>query len=135
MSLLQWDEGYSVHVSSIDQQHQTLFRWINELHDAMRAGRGKDLVGKILSLLINYTESHFSAEEALLQLHGYPDLAAHCAAHKKLLDEVARLREKFEAGNTGLAVELAQFLQKWLKNHIQDTDKKYSPFLNAKGIH
>jgi len=34
-----------------------------------------------------------------------------------------------------VAVALMQFLQKWLCHHIMETDKKYGPFLNEKGIH
>ncbi|MFZ3265325.1 MAG: bacteriohemerythrin [Terriglobales bacterium] len=135
MSLLQWNESYSVQVTSLDQQHQTLFRTINELHEALRAGHAKDLVGKVLQRLIDYTASHFAAEEAILERNGYPGLAAHRAAHKALVSQVLKFQKDFEAGNGGIAVEIMTFLQKWLREHIQDTDKKYGPFLNEKGIH
>ena len=135
MSLLQWNETYSVQVTHIDQQHQTLFNTINELHEALRAGHGKDVVGKILQRLIDYTASHFAAEEAMLERNGYPELAAHRAAHHALVAQVLKFQKDFAAGNTGMAVQLMQFLQKWLSEHIQNTDKKYGAFLNAKGIH
>jgi hemerythrin len=35
---------------------------------------------------------------------------------------------EFEAGNTA-PIELAQFLKKWLLNHIAVSDKQYAPFL------
>lgn len=135
MSLLQWDESYSVQVTSLDQQHQTLFRTINELHDALRAGHGKDILGKVLQRLIDYTKSHFAAEEVILERNGYPDLAAHRAAHKALVNQVLKFKEDFEAGTGGIAVEIMQFLQKWLREHIQNTDKKYGKYLNEKGIY
>jgi len=31
-------------------------------------------------------------------------------------------------------MEVLNFLRKWLLNHIQGSDKKYGPHLNAKGI-
>ncbi len=135
MSLLQWNETYSVQVASIDEQHQTIFTSINELHEALRAAHGKDVVGKILSRLVDYTVLHFSAEEGLMEKSGYPDLAAHRVAHKALVDQVVKLQKEYEAGDMGVAIELMQFLQKWLKEHIQGTDKRYGPFLNGKGIH
>ena len=134
MSLLQWNESYSVHVTSFDQQHQTLFRSINELHEALRAGHGKDVVGKLLQRLIDYTASHFAAEEPVLERNGYPELATHRAAHKALVNQVLKFQKDFEAGSAGIAVELMQFLQKWLSEHIRNTDKKYGAFLNEKGI-
>jgi hemerythrin len=135
MSLLEWNESYSVKVTSFDQQHQTLFKSINELHEALRAGRGKDLVGKILQRLIDYTASHFAKEEAVLEKNGYPELATHRAGHRALVNEVLKLQKDYEAGNLGVAVKLMQFLQKWLSDHIQNTDKRYGSFLNEKGIH
>jgi len=134
MSFLQWNESYSVQVESFDQQHQTLFRTINELHDALRAGHGKDLVGTVLQRLIDYTASHFAAEEAVLERNGYPELATHRAAHKALVSQVLKFQKDFKAGSPGVAIELMQFLQKWLNEHIQNTDKKYGAFLNGKGI-
>jgi len=135
MPLLQWNETYSVQVTSLDQQHQTLFRTINELHDALHAGHGKDIVGKVLQRLIDYTKSHFAAEEVILERNGYPDLAEHRAAHKALVSQVLQFKKDFEAGSVGIAVEINQFLQKWLSDHIQNTDKKYGKYLNDKGIH
>jgi hemerythrin len=32
-------------------------------------------------------------------------------------------------------VELLLFLQSWLKKHVLRTDKQYSAFLNARGVH
>ncbi len=135
MPLLQWNETYSVQVASLDQQHQTLFRTINELHDALHAGHGKDIVGKVLQRLIDYTKSHFAAEEVILERNGYPDLAVHRAAHKALVSQVLKFKKDFELGSVGIAVEINQFLQKWLSEHIQNTDKKYGKYLNDKGIH
>ncbi len=135
MSLFQWNESYSVQVTSLDHQHQTLFTTINELQDALRVGHGKDVVGKVLTKLIDYTKSHFAAEEAILERNGYPGLAEHRAAHKALVTEVLKFQKEFESGNAGITVEVMHFLQKWLTEHIQNTDKKYGQFLNEKGIH
>ena len=134
MSLLQWNDSYSVHVTSFDQQHQTLFRTINELHDALRAGHGREAAGKVLQRLIDYTASHFAAEEAVMERNGYPELVAHRAAHKALVTQVLKFQKDFEAGKPSVGLELMPFLQKWLSEHIQQTDKKYGPFLNEKGI-
>ena len=34
MSLIQWDDSYSVGVAELDAQHQRLIQMINELNDA-----------------------------------------------------------------------------------------------------
>ena len=135
MGVFQWEEMYSVQVASFDRQHQGLFRATNELNEALLAGCGKDVAGKILQRLIDYTASHFAAEEAAMNMTGYPELEAHQAEHRALVEQVVKFQEDFHADKPGVAVALMQFLQKWLCHHIMETDKKYGPFLNEKGIH
>jgi hemerythrin-like metal-binding protein len=58
----------------MDNQHRQLVDLLNQLENAMAKGKGKELVGKILSELIRYTQTHFSSEELLMLKHGFPDL-------------------------------------------------------------
>ena len=48
MSFIEWDEKYSVQVKEIDEQHQKLIGLINTLHDAMRDGKGRDVISGII---------------------------------------------------------------------------------------
>ena len=64
-------------VPSLDEQHKNLISLVNKLNDAMKSGRGKDVLGDILAKLVNYTKTHFAAEEQLMRMHSYPDLASH----------------------------------------------------------
>ena len=59
MSLIKWNDSFSVNVVKIDQEHKKLFEMVNELTDAMKAGHGKDVLGNILDRLISYTAFHF----------------------------------------------------------------------------
>ena len=47
MALITWNDTLSVNVEEIDQQHRTLIAMINELNEAMKLGKGKDVLGKI----------------------------------------------------------------------------------------
>jgi hemerythrin len=40
-ALFQWDDGYSVKVMAMDNQHKKIFELISQLHQAMRSGHGK----------------------------------------------------------------------------------------------
>ena len=135
MGAFEWTETYAVKVTGFDRQHRTLFRTVNELNEALRAGHGKDVVGKVLQRLIEYTASHFAAEEEAMDRNGYPEFAAHKAEHKALVEQVLKFQKDFQAGKPGVTTSLMPFLQRWLCNHILQTDKKYGPFLNEKGIH
>jgi hemerythrin len=135
MGMFRWTEAYAVHVASFDRQHQTLFRTVDDLYEALRAGHGQDAVGRILQRLIDYTTAHFAAEEAAMEQNGYSELRAHKAEHRGLVEQVLKFQKDYQDGKPGVAVALMPFLQKWLHDHIMQTDKKYGPFLNEKGVH
>jgi len=129
-----WNDAYSVHIGVIDTQHKNLVSMISELHEAMAAGKGKDKLGPILLKLIKYTQAHFATEERLMETRGYPDFPAHKAEHENLTDTVMDFHRRFQANEVGMTVEVMDFLANWLINHIQGSDKKYAPFLNAQGV-
>lgn len=135
MALITWKPEYSVEIASIDLQHRKLVDLVNELHDAMRDGRGGDALGKVLRGLVDYTKNHFAAEEKLMADAGYADLPAHLVEHRELLKKVGEIAERFEkTKGAGLTIEVMNFLRDWLTKHILGTDKKYAPHLKSKGV-
>ena len=116
----------------MDDQHQQLFKIVNELHTAMRSGKGKDVAANLLRRLIDYTVQHFAAEEKLMEQKGYPGLTAHQAEHRALTHKVVTFKKDFDAGIVSITPELMKFLQDWLTNHIQTVDRKYGEFINSK---
>ncbi len=134
MAFMVWDNSLSVNIKEIDEQHKKLFNIVNDLHSAMGAGKGKEVMGSVLAGLIEYTKTHFAAEEGLMQKHLYPGYLAHKANHDALTRQVSDVMKKFQDGQTIVTVEIMNFLKDWLANHIQNTDKKYSSHLNSKGV-
>jgi len=134
MSLIEWSPVYSVKVKKVDEQHKKLVDLINQLHDAMKSGQGNTVTGIILQSLVDYTKTHFADEIRLMQANGYPDLARHQAEHDKFVKQVVEFQQKFQDGSAMLTMTILSFLKDWLVKHIQGEDKKYGPFLNAKGV-
>jgi len=134
MALITWNEKYSVKIKQFDDQHKKLIDMVNELHDAMKVGKGKDVLEKILAGLIQYTVTHFASEERLMKLHNYPGFEQHKKEHNLLSLQVNDVQKKYHEGNAALSQSVMIFLKEWLQNHIQGTDKNYAPFLNSKGI-
>ncbi len=131
MSMFQWRQEYSVGYPQIDEQHKRLFEIADELHVAMAAGKGKEVLGKILGNLIAYTKAHFATEERLMQAHRYPDYAVHKAAHDTLTAQVIKFQKDFERGRAAMSVDLLQFLKDWLTHHIGETDRKIASYLKS----
>ena len=132
MSMFLWKQEYSVGYPEIDKQHMKLFALADELHGAMMAGKGKEILGQTLSNLIAYTKVHFAHEEALMRKHGYPDYPKHKVDHDTLTARVVGFKKDFEANRTAMTVGVLQFLKDWLSHHIGETDRKIASYLKAK---
>jgi hemerythrin len=134
MALLEWNDSLKVNVAVIDRQHQRLVQMINDLNDAMRKGKGKDALGKILNEMVRYAMTHFSTEETYFDRYQYPETAPHKAEHASFVSKVKQFKADYDKNKVGLTIELMNFLSDWLVNHIKGTDKKYGPFFNEKGL-
>ena len=134
MAIIKWDESMKVGVDASDKQHIKVFDLINQLHEAMSVGKGRDVLGKILMELSNYTQEQFSAEKKLFEKYAYPDAKSHMQQHAYLTHKTNDLKKKFENGKTMISVEMLNFLKDWWGNHIMKVDKEYGPFLKSKGV-
>ena len=79
--------------------------------------------------MINYTVYHFNTEEEYMTKHKYPELLSHKNEHKKLTEDVLKLKDKFEKGEAGITIEVMHFLKNWVADHIEKTDKKMGEYL------
>jgi hemerythrin-like metal-binding protein len=129
-SFFKWNDAYSVGVATMDEQHKRFFVMINNLHQAMKQGKGADVLGGILNELARYTEYHFSTEEAAMEAGNYPDLARHKDLHNQFIAKVVDFQRRFNAGDRSIIVDAMNAVKEWLISHIQNVDKKYGPFVN-----
>lgn len=134
MPLIDWSRDFSVNIRELDSQHKRLVNLINELHDAMLAGKGRDMLGKVLSGLAEYTAAHFSKEEDVMESNGYPFYTPHKREHTEFAIKVIQTKREFDRGRIVLGTEMMRFLKDWLSNHIIKSDKAYTSFLNGRGI-
>lgn len=134
MAIIQWDDALSVNIVEVDGQHQKLIAMINSLYDAMRQGKSGDVIEAIVNGLIDYAEEHFALEEGYFDQYGYPDAESHKVEHLDFITKTLDFVAGFDKGEAGLSSEILSFLSDWLQNHIRLTDKRYSKFLNEKGL-
>jgi len=134
MPLVHWSEGISVGVEQLDNDHKALINLINELYDAMQAGRETDVLESIFGRLIDYTHTHFLREEQLMDKYNFPGLAAHKIQHVELTTRVQQFHKKFMAGESpSLSLELLALFKTWLISHIRVSDFQYRPYLKDEG--
>ena len=73
-------------------------------------------------------------EEALLEKYDYPELAEQKEQHKLFIAKIEEFKEDFRKNHFMLHFNMAIFLKTWISNHIEVLDKKYSQFLNDRGV-
>jgi hemerythrin len=123
-----WNDYYTVGDALLDAEHKQIIGIINELYDAMERGNDRKVLKRLLDHLARYGATHFRHEEQVMHQCGYPELPKHRTVHARLRCNTASLRDNLDlvAGR-----DLLRFLKDWWLGHIQDEDKKYSPYVSA----
>ncbi len=132
-SVLRWSDKLNTGIDLMDRQHQRLVELINQLFQAMKDGGDRMLVGQVVDELVDYTVTHFRAEENLMKKHNYPDFEAHCLIHKNFIDQVAGYATKIKTGDRMPPADVYKFLKDWLVGHIEGQDRDgYGMYISNK---
>ncbi|MBN1764358.1 MAG: bacteriohemerythrin [Sedimentisphaerales bacterium] len=124
---IKWNDDLSVSVEKMDQQHQSLIDIINKLHKAMKEKRAPEFLGPVIDELANYTLDHFNSEEVYMLQQKYSGYPEHKREHEKFIEKVKAFEDDFMNNKLTVSIDVMDFLRDWLMNHIQNSDKKYSP--------
>ena len=131
--LIEWSDKLDVGIAEVNRQHQRLIYIANELFRLKQRGGDRHAVQRLVNSLINYTATHFSYEELLMERHNYPDLDAHKQKHQDLVNDVMRFKQRVD-NNEDVIDELLEFVKAWLTRHIMGSDMAYKEHLNQRGI-
>ncbi len=118
----------------MDEQHAVLMDTLNEIRLALVRGQERGDVIEGMNRLIEFTRMHFASEEQLLEAHGFPGAAEHRDAHQKLLVQIEDTARRTEHHQELQMKSLLYFLRDWYMEHIEDLDRQYGEWLNARGI-
>jgi len=126
-------------VRGLDNQHKYLVSTLNSLYHATIVGEAEKVVSVILKRLVDYTKFHFRSEEILMDKYGYASerkeiYERHVREHRSFVHAVARFREKYEAGEEALTVDVFKFLATWVANHVAGTDRDYGVYFRKIGV-
>ncbi len=128
MGYCTWDASYNIGIDVIDKQHHRIIDYINELDDAHQA-KDKEKVAEVLAHVIDYTHSHFSFEEKLMENAGYPLTEPHKKIHAEFIQRVRDYQAQHEKGHQ-VTMQLMYELKTWLLNHIKEEDREYAQLVN-----
>lgn len=129
-----WQPRYETGIQVVDDQHQALFRLVEQLRRSVQERLPAEDTQVVLEELVAATEQHFTTEEAIMAKAQYPDLAQHVAEHASMLTSLYELRAKFRQNPLALALMVPTFMDGWLKHHISDGDFGFVTFLKARRL-
>ncbi len=129
--ILEWTRKFSVHVATIDREHQIWFDLVSGLHQAMLVGQGTEILATLLAQTTQYTLRHFAHEEQLMTAAAYPEMQVHVRQHDELRETARSFTVRFERGEIAMTIELTLFLSQWMRQHTMTTDRRMGEYLNA----
>lgn len=130
---IQWRESLAIGVEEIDSQHRELLNRFNLLLSACESGKGIAELKRLLEFLDDYVIQHFSDEERLQRMQGYPEYESHKKEHDSFIRQIKAVKD--EISSEGVAVhhvmETNNMLLKWLLNHISRVDTELGKYLRT----
>ncbi len=132
MRALIWNEGMSVGIKAIDDDHKQIITILAKLTSAQYGKISTPEVELIFTELGDYVSKHFAREEALFEQIDYPSLAEHTASHQAFIDKLPQLKQQWLTQDSITTIEnISMFLHQWIINHILVEDLEYVPALLA----
>jgi hemerythrin len=120
---ISWTDDLNTGIDVIDRQHRRIVDYINDLELA-KSRHDKEVVGRVLEELVDYTQSHFAFEESLQEEAGYKYCKPHKRVHDLFVRRINDYVERFKLGDD-IIDEIHHTLTSWLINHIRRDDADY----------
>lgn len=121
---MEWKDEYSIGIQEIDDQHKLLLRSFSAIEESIRSDQGWSNTHYAILELNQLASMHFTFEEALMKMFGYPETEAHQREHHRFFAEIGRIER--HSLNKSAEVEMVQFLRGWLTTHILGSDRGYA---------
>ena len=122
-TMIEWNDGLSVGVDILDDDHKNLLKIINNLSQALDKNQQLDVILSIFDELEEYTLVHFKREESFLKKCNYKNYDDHKQQHQTFADKIPELKEKLlDIHDTISAQDISIYLTDWLLEHIISED-------------
>ncbi|MCW8915544.1 MAG: bacteriohemerythrin [Magnetovibrio sp.] len=129
-----WTKDMSVGCDALDDDHKVLVQALNDFIEAVELDEGVFVTDGIFTVLLDYSNYHFTREEAIMEACGYSDIANHKATHNALKEQLLDARRRYMLNpSPGLEDEIREFLMSWLRSHILVSDMDYKSVVEQSG--
>lgn len=131
LKILVWTDKLTMYNAKLDYQHQTLFKYINEIIEVEQITPRSKQFAEILSKITDYGLEHFKEEERLMLDFGFPHdlLQDHVQQHRDYTYQVAMFNTRFYLPNSSNPADVISFLRDWWYKHILRSDMRFSQYV------
>ncbi|MGB8454166.1 MAG: hemerythrin family protein [Anaerocolumna sp.] len=120
-------DEYYTGIEMIDKEHKELFRIADEAYQVLKDEFISDKFDNIVQIIVKlkeYAILHFADEEAYMQSIQYKKYLSQKVEHMDFIEKLEAIDfEQMDHNQTGMLVELLEFLNDWLVHHILEKDK------------
>ena len=123
--MIEWKDAYSIGIPMLDEQHQKLFQFSNDLESIIQDGEvSENLMWESIQYLENYANMHFGKEEMCMFKYQCPIAEKNQEAHTRFIAFYNFLSERMkkEGITHRMAREFHWFIEQWLIEHICKID-------------
>ena len=131
MEISTWKENFSIGIDKIDRQHQKLIGLLDQCIQKSKLSKAE--FEPVLNDMRLYADTHFAAEEQLMQTLNYPELEEHQKQHRLFEENLGLLETEVNNWEKLTIVTLTSLLRDWFVQHILDFDRQIGAFWRAKG--
>jgi hemerythrin len=129
MRVFKWNAAHAVYLAEVDAEHRAIYQAAGDLHQASVGSAPAERILEIMRGLIAHSEDHFAHEERLMQSAHYQSYAWHKQSHDAARRRMGEFAARIEAGDTGAAEPLLEYLAGWLKDHVSVADRMMSAYV------
>ncbi len=130
MAQIEWRDGFSLGIATIDAEHRQLIAEINQLYDQFVLPMDALTIEALLAELQADISAHFALEELLMEQAGYAEFEAHRQDHHRLLDQIHDMIFHFEEDPHEGRELLKSTLSDWFGEHFTSFDARLHGQLN-----
>jgi len=118
---------YYTGIEFIDQEHTKLFSIANEAYGLLMdqfIPDKYDYIVRVIEDLKDYTKYHFEHEEEYMESKGYKRILSQKVAHTDFIEKLDSFdTDNIDENQKDSLLELLDFLNNWLVEHIYKKDK------------
>ena len=129
---LEWNDGMSVGIPEIDEDHKRFILLIDELNHSITERKSSTEIQRRLQHVIEDANRHFEQEEKFFRDRQYPNVEGHVRSHNNVRNTLKKIQDSFiPYGLEAEWLDAALVIKQILITHILTEDMQYADYFKS----